>query len=366
MTVKRPFIVMAGAFPPPILGMAMVNAAVCEQLKHAGVDPMIIDLAAESLDRSLPTRLRRLPKVLSGIRRILLSRERKAKILYISISGGLGQGFEILILLFARLRGMRIFLHHHSFSYLDQHSRLTEFLSIVAGHSATHITLCPTMAARMRKMYTMVKRIAVVSNSVFMFKGAYKSFKSRSQLQTVGFFGNISKAKGIFDFLNLIQAIVEEKLTIQAKIAGPFQDVETELEVRRRLSQQSQIEYVGPKYGLEKDVFLSNIDILVFPTHYDNEAEPLTIHEAMNHGLPVIAYGRGCIPEIVDLKSGKVIDPLEPFVPAALEQIKEWITFPQLFETVSRTASKCFSETISRAIQQREKLLAEILCDKLG
>jgi len=354
---------MVGAFPPPVHGMATVNAAVREQLKDVGVNPLLIDLAPSSLDRSFQVRLQRIPKVMIGLYRLLSQCGERARTLYMSVSGGLGQWYEILFLLIGRIRGMRIYLHHHSFSYLNRWSRLTEILLIVAGPLATHVTLCPAMAVRLRKIYPNVRRVIPVSNAALLLPDDQKHLQYRSHLQTLGFIGNISAEKGVFDFLNLIEAIIEEKIEIQAKLAGPFQDYETEWKVRRRLAQQSEVEYVGPKYGLEKEAFLSTIDVLVFPTRYVNEAEPLTIHEAMGAGVPVITNGRGCILKIVCSESGKVIDPDEQFVPAALAQIKDWHAFPKVFETVSRAAKKHFTETVSANMLSWKKILVEIAGD---
>src|SRR5659263_176212 len=100
---------MVGAFPPPMHGMAAVNGAVRTQLERMSVPIEEINIAAPSLDRSLTARLARLPKV--------------------------------LFLLLARLHGMRIFLHHHSYAYLDQRKALLRILVYVAGSAATHIAL---------------------------------------------------------------------------------------------------------------------------------------------------------------------------------------------------------------------------------
>lgn len=353
-------IVMVGPFPPPVHGMAAINDAVYRQLRKTGVKPLVIDLAARSLDRSILVRFCRLQKVLSGLSRLVLHGWDRDSTLYMSVSGGLGQGYEILFLLLGRLRGMRIYLHHHSFSYLDRRSRLSEFLSFAAGPLATHVTLCSGMTARLMETYPAVRRVAQISNAAILSNKIQKHVQYRSCLQTVGFIGNISADKGAFEFLILIEAIVEEGIKVKAKLAGPFQDIETEREVHRLLAGLSNVEYVGPKYGLEKKEFLSNIDVLIFPTRYINEAEPLTIHEAMSHGLPVITYGRGCIPEIVGSESGKVIDPDESFGREALEKIKEWIASPKLFETASKAAAKRFSETVAANIQRWNKLQAEI------
>jgi glycosyltransferase involved in cell wall biosynthesis len=104
------------------------------------------------------------------------------------------------------------------------------------------------------------------------------------------------------------------------------------------------VEYIGPKYGTDKDDFYEEIDILVFPTRYINEAEPLVILEAMCRGIPIIAYGRGCIPEILYADCGKVVDTRQEFVPAAMEQIIKWLWNPKVFEAASRAASGRFLE----------------------
>ncbi|CDQ11292.1 putative glycosyl transferase, family 1 [Acidithiobacillus ferrivorans] len=118
--------------------------------------------------------------------------------------------------------------------------------------------------------------------------------------------------------------------------------------------------YLGPVYGTDKEDFLSGIDVLVFPTRYKNETEAKVNHEAMSHGIPVIAYGRGCIPEIVGPDCGMVIDPTEPFVPAALAQIKIWLNDPTAFEAASRAAAQRFAETSAQNERRWQMLLSDL------
>ena len=65
--LRRAPVVLVGAFPPPLHGMAAVNAAVREALERAGIEPWTINLAAPNLNRLLVFRLRRLPRVLHGL-----------------------------------------------------------------------------------------------------------------------------------------------------------------------------------------------------------------------------------------------------------------------------------------------------------
>jgi len=256
---------------------------------------------------------------------------------------------------------MQFYLHHHSFAYLDRTSFVTRALTVVAGPASVHITLSAGMAERLQLQYPSVCRVIPISNAVFYSNRRSSSTTTRTSLKTIGFISNISEEKGIFDFLDLVAACEAEGLSVKAKIAGPCQDVETESRLRRRLNELSTVEYIGPQYGNDKETFFDAIDVLIFPTKYVNEAEPLAIHEAMQCALPVIAYGRGCIPELVGKGCGLVIEPTIPFTPSALAQIKKWLDSPEIYRTASNSAAEHFSTVLAENSRHWHDLLNEIL-----
>lgn len=358
VNVKPPQITMVGPFPPPVHGMAMVNAAVRAALQKAGAAPLVIDLSSPDLNRALAARLGRLPKVARGLARLIRARGLRGATLYMSVSGGLGQVYEVLFALLARARGMRVFLHHHSFAYLDTPSRLTRWLVRVAGSDAVHIAQSPKMAEGLNRVYG-AARVAPVSNAVF-FVPTNAAAPTRPRLKTLGFLSNIAPEKGVFEFLDLCAAARDKGLPLRARLAGPFQGGETERQVRARLAALPGVDYVGPKYGAEKDAFYAGIDALIFPTHYDNETEGIVNHEAMSRAIPVIAYGRGCIPEIVGPDCGLVIDPAAPFVPAALTQLETWLADTAVFAAASQAAAQRFEKTYAENTERWVALLAEI------
>ena len=279
--------------------------------------------------------------------------------LYTSVAGGWGQVYEIGFMLLARLRRMRVFLHHHTFAYLSNPRLLTRILTRVAGSSAVHICQSPGMAGRLRSVYG-VRRAVPVSNAVFLMEDSAAQVEPRRHLRTIGFISNICEEKGVFEFLDLAAAARERGLSLRARLAGPFQDARTERQVRERLAGLPEVEYVGPVYSAEKEEFFSGIDVLVFPTRYVNETEGIVNHEAMSRGIPVIAYGRGCIPEIVGPECGLVVDPAEPFVPPALAQLEAWLADPALFEAASKGAALRFRKTREQSQRRWEELLEEM------
>jgi glycosyltransferase involved in cell wall biosynthesis len=358
-TKEKPRILMVGGFPPPVRGMPVINAAVRNEFEKAGITPAVIELSALNLTRSLPARLGRLPKVLRGLSRFALMRGLHGTIFYISISGGMGQFYETLFVILARLHGMRLYLHHHSFAYLTKPTFYTTVLTKTAGVSAVHITQSFVMAAKLRATYTL-KYLRPISNTVFLTNNETYPNQIRTRLITIGFISNISREKGVFEFLDLVAVAEKDNIPMKAKLAGPFQDSRVENLVRSRLAQLRHIDYVGPKYGVDKDIFFENIDVLIFPTRYANEAEPIVTHEAMRSGVPIIAYGRGCIPEIIGKDCGEFIDPHEPFVPAALEKIKKWTDDPASFAAASKAAMDMFADTFHQNKKRWQELLSEL------
>jgi glycosyltransferase involved in cell wall biosynthesis len=358
---RRVRVVMLGAFPPPVRGMPVVNAAVLDRLRRAGVEVSTIDLAARNDGWPILPRSMRLLRICLGLFRLLRKKALRGEVLYLSVSGGLGKLHESVYVLLGRLRGMRIFLHHHSFSYIDKPNWIATLFFRMFAKGATHIVLCRNMADGLQKEYA-IRGYIVLSNAVFFpILENEDQTTQRSSLRTVGFLSNICAEKGVYEFLDLMRLAREREMPLRGKIAGPFLGRDVEKEVRGQLEGLPNTDYVGPVYGEKKREFLAGIDTLVFPTRYINEAEPLILHEAMSSGLPVIAYGRGCIPQVLDKKCGKVIAPNLPFVPDAIAQLEQWLAAPEQFQRASIAALAAFRRTNGQHEEQWQEFLRTIV-----
>jgi glycosyltransferase involved in cell wall biosynthesis len=113
----------------------------------------------------------------------------------------------------------------------------------------------------------------------------------------VGFFSNISEEKGISEFIELSRRV--DDLELAFEIAGPIVDSSYDWIKSIEDISKGKIRWVGPLEEVEKAQFMARIDVLLFPTRYRNEAEPLVIYEAMAAGVVVVAYDRGCIREML-------------------------------------------------------------------
>ncbi len=357
---RRKRVYLVGPLPPPIFGLSIINAAIRSQLTEVDISPFIIDLASSRIGRAWGGRLRRLAKVVSGFLHFLKSRPKAGDTLYMSVSGGFGQIYECLFAAVARLLGLRIWLHHHSYAYLDRKSRLLQWLASIAGFSATHIVLSAGMAARLRDVYPIFSRAITLSNAVFVEPFVPAAVRIRQSVETIGFLSNISEEKGVFDFLRVVSRLESAGWKVNARLAGPFDDGDTEKRVRESLQSVRTVEYVGPKYDDEKSAFFEELDVLLFPTRYVNEAMPVTILEAMAHGVPVIAFDRGSIGDLVAGGCGLVVDKNDDFAEAAVQQLRAWKASPETFQEVSKEVRLRFNQLREQSVSQWTALRTEL------
>jgi glycosyltransferase involved in cell wall biosynthesis len=352
---------MVGAFPPPVHGLAMMNAGIHKLLCERGASPMKFNLSPATLSRGWFNRLARISKVGKGLWRYVgeIVRGRGAT-LYVGVSGGWGQLYEALFVVLGRLRGARIFLHHHSFAYLEEAKLPAALLMRVAGRRATHIVLCERQARLLRERYPAVSTTTVVSNASVMSQNVTAETRQRTSPRHIGFLGNISVEKGIVELLSIAERLEAQAAGFEVYIAGPFENSEAKQLVQDATARLRSVTYLGPRYGIEKEEFWGLIDVLVFPSKYVNEAAPLVVYEAMAHGVPVIAWERGCLAEMVTRQSGLLIPRKQDFVTVAVEQVLQWQREPEMFSDLSAAAARNFLLHSSTLNDKLSSLLAEL------
>lgn len=353
-------LIVCGSFPPPLHGMAAVNMMIFDRASARHAPVYKLDLAPSGLSRGLAARSRKLIKLLVGVSSMtwLVLRYRRG-CLYVGLSAGLGQIVELPMVVIARLAGWRVAMHHHSFAYLDRPSLVSRILFRIAGCSALHITLCSRMHILFNKVYGSKLQVKVLSNAA-LFSNTQPP-PVRNVIRTIGFLSNISFEKGIADFFATIERLRNSGVDVFAKIAGPFVDDQVKRFTFQEIDRLGCIEYVGPVYGNEKDLFYQNIDILLFPSRYRNEAEPLTIFESLSHGVPVVATGRGCIPDISNNVRGVHVVPIDSlFSEIAGNLIKGWMQSGN-YSHLSTAAFNGYENTTSAWKNCLDDLLDELL-----
>jgi glycosyltransferase involved in cell wall biosynthesis len=287
-------VAFVGPLPPPVNGFSSVCAMMLERLRTR--------MPVEVFNRA--------PKLHARARGALLQFLYPAKyfgvclarrdiILYLALSGGRGQFVDLIYVLIGKLFRRPIFVHHHSFVYINSPSWLNRcFFALV--RNATHIALSPNMGQALVRVYGLNSAaIIVLSNAAFYDSDdeARAVSNDAAPLQ-LGFLSNITFEKGIVEFFRILDKLNQCGVEYRAHIAGPLAP-DARQTFDELLGAASDVEYVGPVYGGQKEQFYRQLDVFLFPTNYANEAEPLVIYEAMRQGVHVIACDRGSIAEML-------------------------------------------------------------------
>ena len=334
--MTTPTVIVIGPQPEPLHGQSRVTQIISSALQ-ARCHVYIGDTSPGSLQRSVHYHRRKLVKVCKVLIALIRHSRKPRRRAYISADSGLGLLYTALFSGLARLLNYKIFLHHHSFSYISQPMVLMKCAAFAAGYRATHIFLCQCMAEQFRDHYAAGDDL-LVSNARFVQPLTELPDRDDSSKLRIGLLSNLSPAKGLSDFIDLVHRIAQHELPIEAVLAGPAATEFDRSTIAQATHELHALNYRGPVYGEDKERFYQDIDVFLFPTRYPIEAQPNVIFEALAFGVPVIAFDRGCIGSDVDYDSGLVMPKGADFSAAALAQLEAWLQQPDVFMQARQAA----------------------------
>ncbi|MEP4196177.1 MAG: glycosyltransferase family 4 protein [Aliishimia sp.] len=251
-----------------------------------------------------------------------------------------------------RLGYRDVWLHHHVFRYIRQTDWRMRVILKILGPKVHHIVLGEAMADGLRTHYG-AENFHVLGNSIFV--EDVPPARRRDTLNTIGFLSNITPEKGIGLFMRTIRRVQETHPEMKCVVAGPISDANLRAEVEAFCAEAPETrKWLGPVYADQKLAFFGEIDLLLFPSQYPNEALPVTICEALAAGAPVLATDRGCIPDQL-AGQGWVFGEVN-FVDEATSQIANWATDQIGFARASEAAAARYSAQRETDAQSLDRL----------
>lgn len=139
----------------------------------------------------------------------------------------------------------------------------------------------------------------------------YDFSKKRNNPFKLLFLSNMLREKGVWDLIDALNIVKNDGYSFHCDYIGKWSDI-AESEFNQKVKHKNLDKYIqahGAKYREEKELFLKQADLFIFPTYYHNECFPLVLLEAMEQGLPCISTNEGGIPGIIEEgKTGFIVE----------------------------------------------------------
>ncbi len=298
--------------PKPVHGMSNVNKNIFDNVVDCDIELKVINTAPSYASQLFPTRwwvvIKLIHSLFCFMSLFLNSLWNFGGIIYRPINGGGGQVYDLFYIIIARLFIQKIYIHHHSFNYLNDKGFLFTLLNWLAGDSAVHIVLGTKMGSVLSELYNVDKnQIKIVSNLVFFNTTSKEVKRTEDKKIFLGHLANLCTEKGVDIFIDACRELALLDVDFSAELAGPFVDKKTKELVLNAEKELSQVRYLGPVYEDAKTSFYSNLDCFIFPSKYKNEAEPLVLYEAALTGVFLIGTRRGCMQDVIEKLTGLTV-----------------------------------------------------------
>lgn len=207
----------------------------------------------------------------------------------------------------ARSRGVPVLLHLHGSEMKDFYGRQPAWLKRTIVRQLTRATRVVVLSESWRAFVAEIAPDAkpvVVPNYV---RVPERPARGTGRPVTLLFLGLLGRRKGIFDLLEAFaraQAVHPD----MRLVVGGNGEIEAATRHARDLGLADRVRFEGWVGPADKAALLDAADIYVLPSH--NEGLPMSVLEAMAHGLPVVTTDVGGLPELVtDGVHGRMVRP---------------------------------------------------------
>jgi glycosyltransferase involved in cell wall biosynthesis len=197
------------------------------------------------------------------------------------------------------------YVHTQGFEALAARGRIWQALAVrLLSGAQTLVCLSPILEQDVRRL---ARGTALVSIGNTPLDTPQDVTRERNAKLRVVFLSNLIPEKGVDEFLDLARSFSRTGPDATFIAAGAPAHARQLDELRQ--SAPTNVRVAGPADTDQKWDLLSNADLIVFPSRYPFEAQPLVLVEAMAMGLPCVAYGIGGIPDLIADESGIVVNP---------------------------------------------------------
>lgn len=318
----KPKILFILHLPPPVHGAAMVGKWIHDsKLLNDTFDCRYINLtAAANLSDIGKVGFKKVisfSKMMMRIRRSV--KVFQPDLVYVTPNASGGAFYkDFLVVNMLKRMGCRVLCHYHNKGVKRRQSyALDDQLYRLFFRNIKVLLIVPQLYDDMKK-YLRIRDTYFCPNGVPMKLEHEPEADRHNEVPEILYLSNLFVSKGILDLLDALYLLRGDGYKFHCTVVGAEAAAMNGEKLKQEIDSrhlQNMVEYVGPKYGEEKDIYLDRADIMAFPTYYPKECFPLVNLEAMERKIPVVSTREGGIPYMIkDGKTGMLCpsrDPIE-------------------------------------------------------
>lgn len=356
-------------YPPPVHGSSVMGQIVKESKPiNETFSCAYINLStSRTLDEVGERTFKKVGRYLSIITKVIKQLlTNRPQLCYIAIAvKGAAFKKDAFIAFIVKLFGVKIIYHFHNKGIsTNQHKIIDNILYKCVFKNTRGILLSEYLYDDIKKYFSK-ERIYICPNGISDFHATKEDQNENIKSPNppinapieILFLSNLIKSKGVFILLEACKILHQKGFPFKCTFVGAEGNISKEdfQQKVEELNLSEQVEYVGKKYGSDKEEAYAKSDIFVFPTYYNLETFGLVNLEAMQHSLPVISTPEGGIPDVVeDGKTGYLVP--QKNVKALAEKLAYLILNPQLREKMGKAGREKYEKEFTLEIFENKLL----------
>lgn len=303
-------ILLIGPVPPPFGGQSVLVSSIVESNLTTEFRFKVINISHER-----PGPIKRVLLTAEFIRQIVTSLwvEQGIGLIHIHTSAGIAFYEKALFSIIGKAFRKKIILHIHGGRFKQfwtSSGKLGQFLI------RSSLKLNDSLIVLSKEWKNYFETDIKCTIPVNVLENAIKAdflvpTKRQSSEITFLYVGHLKREKGLLDLLDAIRSLGKiVTFQFKVKLMGVGDTAANENMIKSAFvgSGVGNVDFLGLMSGEAKLQHFADSDIFVLPSH--SEDMPISILEAMSHGLPVIATNVGAIPGIItDGVNGYLVSP---------------------------------------------------------
>lgn len=341
-------VLVISQLPPPYHGSTVMTAQLVEALRTNGHEVAIVDRRFSRTVAEVGGFSAR--KVFSGVGlvlRLVRAVARRPDVCVFFTTNRM-PSFAVDVAMSAVLQVSRVpridYVHTTGYSEVaDRGAVYRRMVALLLGASQVTVTLGRSLVHDVAR-WVPSERIRTIPNATRPPEIEGAAVESRTR--TVLFLSNLIPEKGAAEFVRVAAALHPLMPDVEFQLVGAPSSDEYLAEVHgliRELGVQDAVHVLGAVYGGEKDRLLADAAVLVFPSTYPYEAQPLSIIESFSFGTPVIAYDIGGLRDLIaDDTNGYLLPAGDR--DGILAKLAQLLSDPSALEELSEGARRSHAE----------------------